>query len=90
MKVSEVVAKPQGSDNNSVHTIFYGPVEAMMAEVGAADPREQNKNHKWAVMPAGDEPWDTHGCYNLAHALEIARELADFFGVKHSRVKIPV
>jgi hypothetical protein len=63
--------------------VFFGKREAMIAEVGAF----AGCIGKYLVMCDGPAQFDTEGADTLADARLIAKESADYYGVKTVRVR---
>ena len=51
----------------NIETVYYGPADAMIAEVGALDCRA-HCNAGFYVLPVGEGQWDTESFYTLAEA----------------------
>ena len=51
----------------NVETVYYGPADAMIAEVGALDKRAYSQAGFY-VLPVGDGQWDTEAFHTLAEA----------------------
>jgi hypothetical protein len=66
--------------------IFAGPREAMVTEVAAFDPVAHDivsaDRARYLIMPDGDAMWDTDYAATKREAREMARELAQAYGVK--------
>lgn len=54
-----------------IETVYYGPAEAMIAEVGALDKRAYSQEGFY-VLPVGEGQWDTEAFHTLAEAKEYA------------------
>ena len=54
-----------------IETVYYGPAEAMIAEVGALDKRAYSQEGFY-VLPVGEGQWDTEAFCTLAEAKEHA------------------
>lgn len=66
-------------------TIYFGKVEDMIAEVGALDMGTEffkRGNIRYAVMPMGDAQFDTEFCSDLKTAKVVAKDYAEYYGIK--------
>lgn len=63
-------------------TIYWGKIDAMIAEVAAHDPRRTDRKARYAVMPYGDAQWDTEGHATKTEAKADAKWIAEQYGIK--------
>jgi hypothetical protein len=67
----------------NIETVYYGPADAMIAEVSALDKRAFC-DEGFYVLPVGEGQWDTESFYTLAEAKAYA--LAEHGGAPVSYV----
>lgn len=73
---------PEGYAAPQPEAVFYGTVDAMVAEIGALDPRSFDPACRYLVQLVGDAQWDADTFRTKRDARETAKELAKIYGCK--------
>lgn len=73
---------PEGYADPQPEAVFYGTVDAMVAEIGAIDPRSFDPDCRYLVQLVGDAQWDADMLRTKREARETAKALAKIYKCK--------